>query len=88
MFVASVVLLGTTGEVVNVLVPFTVWSPDSFTTPLLSVLRSCATSYTCFSEAGFVPSFAGADVLFGIAGSVVNVFFPDMLCAVFTVTKA
>lgn len=88
MFVASVVLLGTTGEVVNVLVPFTVWSPVSFTTQLLSVFRSCATSYTCFSVAGFVPSFVAVEVLFGRAGSVVNVFFPDMLCAVFTVTKA
>lgn len=59
----------------NVLVPFTVWFPVSFT----ALFNSCATSYTCFSEAGFVPSFVGADVLFGIAGSVVNVFFPDML---------
>ena len=32
VFVASVVLLGTTGEVENVFVPAIVWSPVNFTT--------------------------------------------------------
>ena len=34
LLAASVVLLGTTGLVPNVLVPFTVWFPVSFTTSL------------------------------------------------------
>lgn len=88
VFVAVDVLFGTTGEVENVFVPAIVWSPDVFTTFWSSVLSSSATSYTCFSVAGFVPSFVAALVLFGNTGSVVNVFTPDIVWFVFTVTNA
>lgn len=38
--------------------------------------------------AGFVPSFVAALVLFGRAGSVVNVLNQDIVWVVFVVTKA
>ena len=61
---------------------------------IVSAPARCTTSlsfafgYTCASVAGLVPSFVGAEVLFGNSGSVVNVFLPDILCAVFIVTYA
>ena len=51
------------------------------TVELFTVGMLCATSYTCFSVAGFVPSFVAELVLLGRTGSAVNVFTQLIVCA-------